>query len=266
MNILITGANGFIGSELSKLLSHSHSVTALNGRADVDLTKHTQVEKLFKDEYDLVIHCATAGRYNHQTTSKSLLSANMKMFTNIYAHRSKFKKLINIGSGAEFDIDQNIENIDEAELLSRFPKSSYGLSKNFISRTVLNTDNFYTLRLFGCLSNHPAEGTLLRNFLNSKKSFTIENDRYFDFFSIEDLSRVVEYVAENNVVDKDINLVYDNKLKISDVLNQYYKLHNLDNCVNVISTSRNNYTGSSSRLNRLDIKLTGLDAVLKDCK
>jgi len=266
MNILITGANGFIGSELSKLLSVSHSVTALNGRTDIDLTKHSQVEKLFDNEYDLVIHCATAGRYNHQTTSKSLLSANMKMFANIYVHRSKFKKLINIGSGAEFDLDQNIENIHEHELLSRLPKSSYGLSKNFISRTVMKTDNFYTLRLFGCLSDTPVTGTLMRNFLNSKNIFNVENDRFFDFFSVKDLCAVIEYVATHDIEEKDINLVYDQKLKISDLLNRYYKLHNIDKTVNVVSTSQNNYTGSNSRLNKLNIKLTGLDSVLQDCK
>jgi len=266
MRILITGANGFIGSELSKRLSVNHNITALNGRADLDLIKPAQVKKLFENTYDVVIHCATAGRYNHSSSSRSILSANMKMFTNLYAYRDKFKKLINIGSGAEFNIDQNIENVKEQELLLRSPKSSYGVSKHFISRIVLNTNNFYTLRLFGCLSTDPAEGTLLRNFLNSSKTFSVENDRYFDFFSVEDLFRVVEYVATNTIDDKDINLVYDDKLKISDVLNRYYELHNINKKVVVLSNSQNNYTGSSLRLNKLDIKLTGLDAVLKDCK
>ena len=45
---------------------------------------------------------------------------------------------------SEFDKALNIENIKEEEILNRYPKDSYGYSKNVISRLILNKPTLNT--------------------------------------------------------------------------------------------------------------------------
>lgn len=270
MKILITGANGFIGNHLLENISSKNTVYGLMGKKDLDFLDSAEVGKMFDKSFDLVIHCATNGRYRHTSTDDDILASNLRMFMNIHANRHKFKKLINIGSGAEFDLNKNIDRIKEQELRNRVPESSYGLSKNIISRLVLDTKNFYTLRLFGCISHEIPSGTLLSNFLLSVKNnqiFNLENDRKFDFFSADDLVKVVEFLIDNDPIEKDMNLVYGEKIKLSELLIKYCNLHGINkNLVNIFSTSHVDYTGNGDRIADLDIKFDGLNAILGSIK
>ena len=69
MRILVTGANGFIGRNLTAALTE-HEVTKLT-RQIVDLTNRKVVDEYFKDKsFDVVLHCAMVGgrRYlNYRT-------------------------------------------------------------------------------------------------------------------------------------------------------------------------------------------------------
>jgi len=56
MNTLITGANGMLGSVLSKTYTKA---VLLKGKSDLDLTKFQCVKKFLKDTtFDTIIHCA----------------------------------------------------------------------------------------------------------------------------------------------------------------------------------------------------------------
>ena len=134
MKILITGANGFIGNNLFKLLSNKYTVTGVFGRKDIDLIKFEHVKELLNNNYDIVIHCATAGRYETSSIDKQILNDNLEMFLNFSYLKDRFKRFINIGSGAEFDLSTNIDNVSENEIFNRTPTFSYGLSKNLISK------------------------------------------------------------------------------------------------------------------------------------
>lgn len=60
MNILITGANGYIGKEIYNFLSSStnYNIYALT-RQVCDLTNREDVDKFFKNKYfDIIIHTA----------------------------------------------------------------------------------------------------------------------------------------------------------------------------------------------------------------
>ena len=267
MNILITGANGFVGNYLMNHLSQAHSVTGLMGEKDVNLLDSDAVNKLFKNKFDVVIHCAVAGRYNHLAADENILASNLRMFLNLYANRHSYNKFINIGSGAEFDLSKSIDLAEEDEIYHRVPSASYALSKNIISKLILLEDKFYTLRIFGLLAESPPQNTLLYKFykaVTNNQSFPINGDRYFDFFSASDLIKVIEHLIDNNLSKKDINLVYDEKLKISEILTKYCELHNIDpSLINVESTSELNYTGGSKLVKSIPVQLDGLTSALK---
>lgn len=63
----------------------------------------------------------------------------------------------------------------------------------------------------------------------------------------------------------DLNVVYANKFKVSDLLIRYCELHSINtNYVQVSGNSDINYTGDGSRIDLYGIKLTGLDESLKN--
>jgi nucleoside-diphosphate-sugar epimerase len=270
MKILITGANGFIGNNLFKLLSNKYTVTGIFGRKDIDLIKFEHVKKLLNNNYDIVIHCATAGRYETSSIDTQILNDNLEMFLNFSYLKDRFKRFINIGSGAEFDLSTNIDNVSETEIFNRTPTFSYGLSKNLISKQIYKLDNFYTLRIFGCISTSSPSNTLIYNFteqVSQGHTFKLVNDRYFDFFSMYDLISVIEhYIIEENL-KKDVNLTYDNKIKISDILKSYLIDKNLSsNLLEIVSESQINYTGNNKSLNTMNITLSGLENILRKIK
>ena len=266
MKILITGANGYVGNYLLNHLSQAHTVVGLMGKEEINLLDSDAVNKLFENKFDIVIHCAVAGRYNHLAADENILASNLRMFLNLYANRHSYDKFINIGSGAEFDLSRSIDVAEEDEIYHRVPSASYALSKNIISKLILLEDKFYTLRVFGLLAESPPVNTLLYKFykaVTNNQSFPINGDRYFDFFSASDLVKIIEYLVDHNLFEKDINLVYNEKLKISEILTKYCELHKMDSSlINIESTSELNYTGSSKLVDAIPVKLDGLTSAL----
>jgi nucleoside-diphosphate-sugar epimerase len=118
--------------------------------------------------------------------------------------------------------------------------------------------NFYNIRIFNCFGPGEPETRIFPRYLNKSATFEINNDREFDYFSIQDLCTVVRHCAEHDWLVKDVNAVYTEKYKISEVLNMFCTANGLEPDFIVASTSSNNYTGSGEKLQSLGIKLNGL--------
>jgi GDP-L-fucose synthase len=189
---------------------------------------------------------------------------NINIFLNLYLLKDHFGKLLNLGSGAEFDRSKSIDNALEKDIITIKPKDHYGLSKNIISNICLSTDNFYTLRLFGCV-HHTEGGNKLFKKISKTKEEIIIDDRYFDYISMEDLYPIVKYFIEETPKIKDINLVYSQKFLLSELANKFVKIHNLR--ANILyKQSSLNYTGSSLLIDSLNLPLSGIDITLERYK
>ena len=259
MKIAVIGAGGFVGKSLCQYLSTTHQVTGIT-RDTLDVLNPGAVESFLKaDRYDVIINAAAIMTDNSITDTRN----NLGLFMNFHKHRSLFDKFINLGSGAEFDRTTNIDSANPEDIFNVMPADSYGFGQNMKSRICLDTDNFYTIRIFNCFGAGEIATRLFPAYLANDK-FTISNDRYFDYFSIQDLCSVVEHCVNNTWAVKDVNAVYTNKYKISEVLDKFCTLHNLDPKFTVDSTSPNNYTGNSSPLSSLSIKLRGLEHGLQN--
>jgi hypothetical protein len=68
----------------------------------------------------------------------------------------------------------------------------------------------------------------------------------------------VQDCIEKDWAINDINAVYTEKYKISEVLNMFCSANGLEPDFNIISTSSTNYTGNGEKLQSLGIKLNGL--------
>ena len=263
MKILITGAGGFLGQYLTRELVE-HDVYAF-ARQQLNLADASLVQQHFAfSKYDAVIHCGAAGRNTPMTEDWNIVSNNLASVLNLMTNRSSFGQLINIGTGAEFDVSGPIDQVDETEIFNRNPQQSYGLSKNIIARYLSEQPNCFTLRLFGCFDSSEDNRRLLKKFhevVGSGNRFNI-HDRDFDMIGAQDFTTIVRAVLNNKVAHRNINCVYAKKYRLSEILSVYCDKHGLDPSLINIEGQGLNYTGNGSILSRYNLDLKGLEQSL----
>ena len=256
--ILVLGSSGFIGNYLSKNLD-----AVPVSRKDVNLEDFDEVRALFKiHNPDVIINCASNTNVKMEFDAQ-VYNQNLTLFNNLYLLRNEFGKLINFGSGAEYDRRYPINNLKEESIFACSPFDHYGMSKNIISRIMFPIENFYNLRLFGCFHDSENETRLFKRII-SKQPIKLDN-KYFDYISLDDVLTVVEHYIHKEVFYKDLNLVYSTKLLLSEIVNELLKIHKLENKV-IIKNLGLNYTGNGARLATLGLKLKGLEQSIIDYK
>lgn len=267
MNILVTGSNGFIGSNLIKSIK-GHSIFEGN-RNTINLYSKSSIESfLLKYKINSVIHCAIEGGSRIKEDSVDILYKNILMFENLMFFKDHYSTFINISSGAEFDRSKDIMNYSESELFNNTPLDYYGLSKNLISKLLLNFDRGLNLRIFGCFGETETNTRFIKsntiNYIN-KTPIIIHQDRYMDFIYIEDVCNVIQYAIDKRIRG-DINLSYIKKLKLSDIANV---INNLSTHRVPIQTINNeiglSYTGNGSKLDSFNLNLKGIELGIKEC-
>ena len=271
MNILITGGNGFIATNIYKTIKNKHNVYLTN-RQTLDVLVRDQVGKFFDDnQIDIVIHTAVSGGSRTKEDDIYTLIDNLSMFNNLVENRNKFGSLIHFGSGAEFDRRTDIVSAKEND--ESCPADYYGLSKKIIKREIDKIENFYNLRIFGCFGEDELGTRFIKSAVKSVKSghaIKIHQNRYMDFFYIEDLCRVIEHYIENiskKDLTKDMNLCYNKNKSLLDIANKINKLMNkpYENVVVQQSGYYTEYTGNGEMLDTLGLELDGLDKGLERC-
>lgn len=254
MKIAVIGANGFVGSSLYKHLSKKYTTVPVT-RTTVDILNLDNLKKyLSANTFDTIVICA-ATMQNNITD----LHNNLGLMINFYHCRNLFGKLINTASGAEYDRMTDINLAPESDIFVKKPNDFYGLSQNLRSQLCFSTENFYNLRIFNCFGRNEISTRIFPRLLSSQYEFPINNDRYFDYFSIQDLCTVVDYFVCNTSAVKDINCVYTKKYLISEVANKFIDMHKLNFQIKIESKSNLNYTGDASKLNALGLNLNGLE-------
>jgi len=255
MKIAVLGSQGFVGSRLTEYLGKKHTVLPLS-RVEVDLLNPKIIKSwLQQHRPDVVINSAATMSNNDSVYDTR---NNFGLFMNFHSYRDLFGKFINLGSGAEFDRIRGIDRVSESDVFDFIPSDSYGFGQNMKSRVSAVTDNFYTIRIFNCFGAGEIATRIFPKALAGKEPMRV-HDRYFDYFSIQDLCTVVEDCIDRTWTVKDVNAVYMKKYKISQVLEMFCELNNLPKDFEIISTSNINYTGDGLKLNSLSIPLQGLE-------
>jgi nucleoside-diphosphate-sugar epimerase len=270
MNILVTGANGFVASNIIKSfeLNTSHKIFKIT-RQSLNLYSQTEV-KTFVDEnsIDHIIHCAIEGGKRTVNDTEMVLHNNLLMANNLLSCKIS-GAFINISSGAEFDRRRNIFDIKEYEIYNSFPTDYYGLSKNIISKLVNSTKHGFNLRIFGCFGCDEQPSRMIRaNLLNyfNKTPIIIHQDKYMDFVYIKDVCKLVISIIDNNLKTNDVNVVYKEKYKLSDIANI---INNIDihKVPIIVEDTINglNYCGNGDIFNSLNLNYIGLHHGLQEC-
>jgi len=204
MKILITGANGYVGSSLYNALKDKYEVTTFN-RQKFDLTNSVNTNFYFKYSwFDVVIHCAVEGGHRLEEDSWDVMDSNLKMYYNLLQNRSSFGKLIHFGSGAEY--------LQEDK--------PYGFSKKVISKSIQTQDQFYNLRIYTVFDELELDTRFIKSNLNryvNKEDMQIHQNKYMDFFYMQDLIKIVDHYILNNDLPKQIDCRYENIKSLKEI-------------------------------------------------
>jgi nucleoside-diphosphate-sugar epimerase len=197
MKVCVLGSNGFIGSNLLYSDPEWKGVT----RQQLDLTVQKDVDNFFEsNKFDVVVHCAVVGGSRLEYDTGVVCYKNLLMFENVVRHIDKFEKLIYFSSGASKKGDP--------------PSDPYGFSKWLVDKRIETLPNAYSLCIWGCygLGEWPTRFSAV---CKEKGHVVIPQDKYFDFISVEEVSRVVKkYCLEGG--PKFYNLAPTEKLKLSE--------------------------------------------------
>ena len=272
MNILVTGCNGFIGRECASYFKDSGHTIYLTNRNSLNILNSEEVDKFFiNNKIDVVIHSAVrGGKRNHKKSYKDFL-CNIDMYNNLSKNSDKFKLMFHFGSGAEYDLRKDIDNLKEEEIYDRYPVDFYGLSKKLIAKKIKkHNGNIINLRLFGCFGALEDSDRMIKGSINkimNGEQVVIHQNKKMDFFYVRDLFKVLEYYIENyhHQLPKDVNMCYNTKVTLLEVAKIIYSLTDRppDAIINNNSIG-NSYTGDNTRLKNLHINLCGLEKGIEE--
>jgi nucleoside-diphosphate-sugar epimerase len=260
-NILITGGAGFIGTYLRNHYQNTHTVYAPE-RSRLDLTNAASVDSFFSsNRVDVVIHTALIGRNNINGVDPQQAEQNIAMFVNLWRNRHRFEQFINMGTGNEFDTTTNIDCASEDRLFNHLPMSSYAYAKNIVARICRETENFTNLRLFGVFHHSEQPVRFFRRVFLATQPIHIFQDHQFDYFNLDDFPAVIDTVINRENPYNDINIAYKEKYLLSELAGEFMAYHKKPRDLLIVDAQgNNNFTGDTTRLDSLNLKLQGLAA------
>ena len=266
MNILITGSNGFIGRNLKKSLSQNHKIFSPTSK-ELDLTNSESVDSYLRNKYfDWVIHCAIEGGRRSIPDSPDTTYNNLKIFFNLFKNRDRFRYLINFASGAEFDRRTEV-NSSSNILSNSYPIDYYGMSKNIITRIIESSDeDIFNFRIYGLFGIDEQENRFIKNSINQHKignPIVIDQDKFFDYFYIEDLVNLVLDVVKSPNQWKTQDLVYQKKYRLTDIANIINNQSPKKTPIQIKTPTMGlSYSGTNTGL-KVNFKLIGLEEGIK---
>jgi len=260
MKIVILGSAGFIGRELSKYFSNSIRIK----RSDCDLLNHESVEKLANEHLNsetVLINCAGRSWYNN---SSDVFTDNLVMYYNLSKYFNKCYKVFLFSSGAEYgkSVSNALDmNMNPFEINDNY----YGMSKAFVTKDCRKFNNVFNLRIFGCFGlTEPDKKFIRSNILKyvKKEDMLIDVDRAFDYFYVEDVYRVIVHLINNDILAREMNLTYNDKIKLSQIAEIINSLNDYKVEIKCLKTG-NEYTGEPKILQSIPLEFVGLTEGIK---
>ena len=221
MKILLTGSGGFIGGNILACIGKKYSFLHPS-HDELDLLDEEKTLEYFKKHpVDLVIHCAVIGGSRVEQFEKGMFFNNTRIFFNLVRCQKYFKRMINIGSGAEYDKRFPIAKVKEEDIDKRIPVDEYGFYKYVCAQYINNADNIVDLRVFGIFGEGEdyryrfISNAICRYLLG--KTITMNQDVYFDYMDILDFMRIIEFFIQHTPKYKAYNIGTGNIINLKTI-------------------------------------------------
>ncbi len=227
MNILITGASGFIGGNLWNCLRNYYDILA-PVRQELDLTNSADVRQYLKNnKADCIIHCATRGGIRGVQDAPNTISDNLSMINNLIHYKDSHTKIILFGSGAMYDKSRSLHKVREDEIGRCIPPDLYGRSKMLIAKKIKNREDILCLNIFACYGYGEKETRFPSYSINqilAGKNIEINQNVVFDYLFIDDLVQIVKFFITNQYTSNIINVTPSKSVdlfSIAKILNNF---------------------------------------------
>jgi nucleoside-diphosphate-sugar epimerase len=208
MNILITGATGFIGSNICfNLLENQHNVYGIcrdksnfekcakfKDRVNwINSDKENWQDLIKEVHFELLIHSAWAGVSALERNDWDIQIANFRFSKLIFdfALENNIKKIISFGSQAEYGIfDHKV-----SEDFVPYPVDAYGAIKLMTLYYLRNlakahSAQWYWLRVFSLIGQNENRDWLLpkvvNNLLNNQSISLTKGEQFYDYMHMDD--------------------------------------------------------------------------------
>jgi len=257
--ILLTGSSGFIGKNICEsFLADKYKILAPN-RKELNVFDTDSVDTFFSNhQIDIVIHSAAKPGHRNAIDHTNLFLTNTRMFFNLERHKDKYEKMLVLGSGAIYDMQNYRPKMKEEEWTTFIPADEHGFCKYVCETVIEHSSNIYDLRIFGIFGKY--EDYAIRFISNAicKTLFdlpiTIRQNRKFDYIFIDDLMPVLEYFIENAVSYKSYNITPNQSVSLLEIAKTVKKISGKDLPVIIVQEGMGlEYSGDNTRL-RNEIK------------
>lgn len=221
MKILLTGGSGFIGKNINEsFLKDKHQIFA-PVRAELDCFDDKSVEDYFrKHSFDVVLHSACKPGHRNSADPTGILYANSRMTFNLLKYQSSWGKLINMGSGAIYDMENYRPKVKEEYFGRHIPKDEHGYSKYIFGLLFPHYKNVIDFRIFSIFGKY--EDYAIRFISNAicktlvDLPITIKQNRKFDFLFIDDLIPIIDYFISHAAKYPCYNITPDHSIELLD--------------------------------------------------
>lgn len=278
--ILITGASGFVGSNILRRLIHENLQkdihVLLRKKSDtwriddilknvqahvVDMRDEVLTEKLLRGvKAKTIFHLAAHGAYPYQQKDeKEIIETNILCTSNLMKSALKYgcSSFINTGTSSEYGI--NLKPMTERDILR--PVTAYGVSKAWATLwgaylVFSQKAPITTLRLFGVYGFYEPKGRLIPNIilslLNGKRPRIVDPGFKRDFVFIDDVVDAYFLAAKKRSSGLILNIGSGKPTSLKEVFLSINKFAKVD-LVPVWGNQKNNIVDINRRL--ADIRL-----------
>ncbi|MDD3012224.1 MAG: NAD-dependent epimerase/dehydratase family protein, partial [Candidatus Gastranaerophilales bacterium] len=254
--ILITGAGGFVGKNLTEFLSDKYTVFGASHK-NLDLLDEKATENfIIKNGINFIIHCANIGgsrKTGYDKNSVDVVSKNLRMFFNLTRCLTPDMRMIHFGSGAEYDKNRSLVKISEDEFDKLVPKDDYGYSKYLISKYIEKTENITCLRIFGLYGKYEdytykfISNAIVKNLF--KIPIIINQNVYFDYLYIDNFVSIVEKIIQKKPSNNILNITPTDKTDLVSIANIINEISDYKSEIIVNNDGLNKeYSGDNKRL------------------